>query len=228
MISRTLIALAVITATAACQAPADEATAKAEEAASKAEEAASKAEAAAARIEAAAAQIAAATAKTAALTPTTVAVAAPTPSPGAAEAGCPDFGETVKGTPVIDGSQHFGAPFALTASEKLSAALTKATEPSDKPIQISGEVAKVCKKKGCWMVVKDGEMEARILMKGHSFAVPLDCDGKGAVVEGTLQTRTMSVGTMKHLAEDEGADPSKVTAPKREYVLTASGVEISG
>lgn len=231
MISRILIALAAITVTAACQAPAGETTVKAEEAASKAEEAASKAEAAAARIEAAAAQIAAATAKTAAPTPTTVAVApkaAPTPLPGAAEAGCPDFGEAVKATPVIDGSQHFGAPFALATSEKLSSALTKATEPSDKPIQVSGEVAKVCKKKGCWMVVKDGEMEARILMKGHSFAVPLDCDGKGAIVEGTLQTRTMSVGTMKHLAEDEGADPSKVTAPSREYVLTASGVEISG
>ncbi len=78
------------------------------------------------------------------------------------------------------------------------------------------------------MVVKDGEMEARVLMRGHSFAVPLDCDGKSAVVEGTIQARTMSVGTMKHLAEDEGADPSKVTEPKREYVLTASGVQING
>ena len=33
---------------------------------------------------------------------------------------------------------------------------------------------------------------------------------------------------MKHLAEDGGEDPTKVNAPKKEFVLVAAGVEIQG
>ena len=36
------------------------------------------------------------------------------------------------------------------------------------------------------MVVKDGAESARVLMKDHGFAVPMDSRGKSVVVEGTL------------------------------------------
>jgi len=58
--------------------------------------------------------------------------------------------------------------------------------------------------------------------------VPLDCDGKTAAVEGTLKTRTFTEGQVKHLAEDGGEDPSKVSGTRTEYVITASGIRIQG
>ena len=95
-------------------------------------------------------------------------------------------------------------------------------------MQVTGTIAKVCKKKGCWMVLKDGAVEARVLMKDYGFTVPLDCDGKTAAVEGTLKTRTFTEGQVKHLAEDGGEDPSKVSGTRTEYVITASGIRIQG
>ena len=120
---------------------------------------------------------------------------------------------------------HFGATFALIANQPLSKSLTTKPETA---IQVTGTIDKVCKKKGCWMVLKDGESQARVLMKNYGFTVPLDCDGKQAAVEGTIKTRVFTEGQVKHLAEDGGEDPSKVTGTRTEYVITASGIRIQG
>jgi hypothetical protein len=122
-------------------------------------------------------------------------------------------------------ANHFGATFALIANQPLSKSLTAKAETT---IQVTGTIDKVCKKKGCWMVLKDGESQARVLMKNYGFTVPLDCDGKQAAVEGTLKTRVFTEGQVKHLAEDGGEDPSKVSGSRTEYVITASGIRIQG
>ena len=52
-------------------------------------------------------------------------------------------------------------------------------------IKVNGEVASVCKKKGCWMKMDMGEgNNMRITFKDYGFFVPLDCDGKVATIEG--------------------------------------------
>lgn len=141
---------------------------------------------------------------------------------------CPhelDDTATAKAPASTTAPNHFGATFALIANQPLSKGLQTKTE---KPIQVTGTIDKVCKKKGCWMVLKDGESQARILMKNYGFTVPVDCDGKQAAVEGTLKTRVFTEGQVKHLAEDGGEDPSKVTGTRTEYVITASGIRIQG
>ncbi len=123
---------------------------------------------------------------------------------------------------------HHGATFALTESTPLKDVLASAGEelPST-PIQVTGEVDSVCQKKGCWMVLKDGDSAmARILMKDHSFSVPMDAKGKPAIVEGTLTARTFTEKEVKHLEKDGGGDPDKVGGERKEFVLTASGVKI--
>jgi hypothetical protein len=141
---------------------------------------------------------------------------------------CPhelDETATAKAPAAATAPNHFGATFALIANQPLSKSLEIKTE---KAIQVTGTIDKVCKKKGCWMVLKDGESQARILMKNYGFTVPLDCDGKQAAVEGTLKTRVFTEGQVKHLAEDGGEDPSKVSGTRTEYVITASGIRIQG
>ncbi len=124
-------------------------------------------------------------------------------------------------SPAAEG--HFGTPFTLASATPLSKSLT--AKP-DEVIQVSGKIDKVCQKKGCWMVVKDGEAEARILMKDHAFNVPMDSAGKLAVIEGTLASRTFNEKQVKHLEKDGGGDPAAVSGERTEYVLTASAVDI--
>lgn len=76
------------------------------------------------------------------------------------------------------------------------------------------------------MVVKDGDVSARVLMKDHGFAVPMDSRGKKVQVEGTLTSRTFTEAQVKHLEKDGGGDPAKVSGTRTEHVLTASGVLI--
>jgi hypothetical protein len=124
------------------------------------------------------------------------------------------------------GTGHFGAPFTKT-DEPLALGQVLATADAPQgPVLIKGEVEAVCQKKGCWMVVKDGSKSARVLMKDHSFAVPMDCRGKAVTIEGTLATRTFDEAQVKHLAKDGGGNPDEVSGERTEHVLTASGILI--
>lgn len=121
---------------------------------------------------------------------------------------------------------HFGDPFALEQSKPLSSVIESLASAGEGPVQVSGEVDQVCQKMGCWMVIKDGDQTARVLMKDHKFAVPFDGKGKKAVVEGTIEAKELSEAQIKHIEEDAGRDPAKVEGTRKEYVLTASGVRL--
>lgn len=124
------------------------------------------------------------------------------------------------------GTGHYGAPFAATGEPAPLGQVLAAAEPPQGSVLIKGEVEAVCQKKGCWMVVKDGDKSARVLMKDHSFAVPMDCRGKAVTIEGTLATRTFDEAQVKHLEKDGGGNPDSVSGERTEHVLTASGVLI--
>jgi hypothetical protein len=120
---------------------------------------------------------------------------------------------------------HYGAAFALKDAKPLGQVLA-AKGDMKAPVLVSGEVESVCQKAGCWLVVKDGEAHARILMKDHAFTVPMDTKGKPVVVEGTLEARTFNEAQVKHLEKDGGGDPAAVAGERTEYVLTATGIEL--
>jgi hypothetical protein len=152
---------------------------------------------------------------------------------GAGEADCP-FHEG-KGEVGCDhaakagaGEAHFGDAFTLTEAKPLAAVVAGSADGADAVVQVSGTIHEVCQKKGCWMVVRDGEAEARVVMKGYAFTVPKDAKGKPTVIEGTLKVRTFTEAQAKHLAEDAGKDPATVTGEAKEYVVTASAITIKG
>ena len=133
----------------------------------------------------------------------------------------------VEPTKTADGT-HYGTAFALGESKPLGQVLTGATDGQELNVRVSGQIEKVCQKMGCWMVVKDGAIEARVVMKDHAFTIPVDSKGKPAQVEGLLKVKVFSEAQAKHLAEDGGGDPSKVQGELKEFVLTATAVEIGG
>ena len=141
------------------------------------------------------------------------------------EAGCPhgDGGEAAPGSTTPG---HFGAVFALKDNKPLSQVLASAKAGLKDPVQVTGEVESVCQKKGCWLVVKDGEAQARVLMKDHAFTIPMDTKGKPVVVEGTIEARTFNEAQVKHLEKDAGKDPAAVSGERTEYVLTATAIKL--
>lgn len=97
-------------------------------------------------------------------------------------------------------------------------------------IKVKGDVEAVCKKKGCWMTIKNpaGD-DMRVTFKDYGFFVPLDCDGKHALFEGKAYITETSVADLRHYAEDEGLSEEeiqKIVEPKRELSFEATGVEL--
>ncbi len=143
--------------------------------------------------------------------------------PGAAGASaCPGGGMVEPDAPKAS-SGHFGAAFTQTAAVPLGKAVADGRTDT---VLISGTVEAVCQKKGCWMVVKDGPVTARVMMKDHAFAVPVDSRGKPVKVEGTIGKRTFDEAQVKHLEADKGGNPDAVAGARDEYVLMATGVLI--
>ncbi len=116
----------------------------------------------------------------------------------------------------------------MAEATPLAKALEAHGEGSADTLKITGRIHKVCAKKGCWMVVKDGDAEARVVMKGYAFTVPTTSQGKQTTVEGTLKVKTFTEAQAKHLAIDAGEDPAKVTGERKELLITASGISIQG
>ncbi len=90
---------------------------------------------------------------------------------------------------------------------------------------VSGRIGQVCQKKGCWMMLTDEGVGARVRFGDHAFAIPKDSTGK-ALVLGTLRAIEMSEGDAKHMAKDGGEDPDQVQGPRQEWELMATSVLI--
>ena len=73
---------------------------------------------------------------------------------------------------------HYGAPFGASAKVSAAELLADPGRFEGQTVQITGRVADVCSKAGCWMVISEGDKSMRVLMKDHSFAV--DKQGAGS------------------------------------------------
>ena len=128
-------------------------------------------------------------------------------------------------------TNHFGGVFTLDESLPLASVLDNAGEYSGRTVKVRGRVAKVCKKKGCWFTVKAKDADptyVRVTMLNYGFFVPLDCDGKDAVIEGVFKQVKVPEAHRKHLAEDGGEDPSAVKGAKKEFTMVATAIDIDG
>lgn len=108
----------------------------------------------------------------------------------------------------------FGAALTLTEAVPLSDALNRPDDYKGKEIVLEGTVKSVCKKKGCWMVLDDGEKDLRITFKDYGFFVPKDVAGKKVRAQGLLLKETQSAKSVKHYLKDEGASKEKIKAVK--------------
>jgi len=128
----------------------------------------------------------------------------------------------IKPVAVVDGHSVYGAQMPAGEATIIGTALGDVDTYAGKAQKFSGRITKVCQKKGCWMVLADGESHARVMFGRDDFFIPKDSSGE-AVVYGTLSAKVMSAATAKHLAEDEGKDPSEAVET-REFQIIATSV----
>lgn len=91
-------------------------------------------------------------------------------------------------------------------------------------LSIEAGVAEVCRAKGCWMVLTDGERSVRVTFRDYAFFVPKDLAGKTVVAEGVLSRRVISAEEAEHLAKESGATTAAPLLPREEWQLVATSV----
>ena len=124
---------------------------------------------------------------------------------------------------VVDGHPVYGAAMPAGEATAIGTALTDSEAYTGKAQKFSGRVTKVCQAKGCWMVLADGEIHARVMFGKDDFFIPTDTSGD-AVVHGTLSVKTMSEKMARHLADDAGQDSSKIQGDTQEFQIMATSV----
>ncbi|MBD64980.1 MAG: hypothetical protein CME62_07215 [Halobacteriovoraceae bacterium] len=119
--------------------------------------------------------------------------------------------------------QTYGDKITLKNPVSLAAAIEA---NSDKEMLIRSKVTKVCKMKGCWMMLEDKNKEYRVTFSDYGTTVPMTLIGKEILVQGKIKQKKLTLKQTKHYVEDEGGDPSKITEPRTEYRVVASGVKV--
>lgn len=130
----------------------------------------------------------------------------------------------------VDGdSESFGA---LVPNEPEPVPLSEVIEAADswvdREVIFSARIGKVCRKKGCFFIARDGDAVVRVTFQDYSFFIPTDSGGKRAVFKGTLHRETVTRAAASHMKEDLGEDGEGDVEPGLAYTIVASAIRISG
>jgi len=105
-----------------------------------------------------------------------------------------------------------------------------ATLKSDSLMVVRGTVTSVCKMKGCWMELDQGNGETlRVDFKDYALFMPKDLPGKEVIMRGVASKKTLSIESLRHFAEDAGKSKEeieKITEPRTSLSFEADGVLI--
>lgn len=93
-------------------------------------------------------------------------------------------------------------------------------------LRMAGQITEVCQKKGCWMVLIDDDVMARVRFKDYGFFVPAMSHGKPSEVYGDLTKKTLTAKQARHYEKDAGRS-GDIDKPVNEYAIMASSVTIA-
>jgi hypothetical protein len=116
-------------------------------------------------------------------------------------------------------TRTFGKPLAGLPASTLESVLAK--PEAGKAVRLEGTIDSVCRNKGCWLTLKQGERSVHVTFEGYSFFVPKDVAGKPVVLEGKVVVKQPKAGEVEHLKK-EGAGE----AAAAQVSIEATGVEL--
>lgn len=141
-----------------------------------------------------------------------------------AEVTSPKSTDQVSVTEVIDGAAVFGQKWPLDQTDTvgIAAVLSQPVDYMEANHVITGNVTRVCQKKGCWMILTDGDAFARVDFNDHAFLIPKDSNGS-AEVYGRLVEKELSEEQRAHYASEGSGE-----LPAKSYEIVADAVKIIG
>jgi hypothetical protein len=127
---------------------------------------------------------------------------------------------------VTEDYEEFGAPVVSAESAMPLGELVGAGEEYlGREITLTTRIARVCRKKGCFFIARDGNAVARITFRDYGFFIPTDSAGKKVLLNGTFERRDITEAQAKHYRKDLGEAPDGA-AGGSEYHIVATAVRI--
>lgn len=118
-----------------------------------------------------------------------------------------------------------GEIWTLSRAIENLAVVGESTNNKPKRLKISGTITKVCQKKGCWLILTDGDRFARVTFKDYKTFVPTDTGTEPSLILGVLSEKELTASAAKHYAKDAGESTVSVGA-RREYSIIAEAIRI--
>ena len=123
----------------------------------------------------------------------------------------------------------FGAEPSMTTVTPINLDEALSKENLGKTIRLKARVIKVCKVKGCWMIIQSAKNSARVTFKDYGFFVPKNSSGKQVILEGIMTESIITEADARHYAEDDGKSKKeieKIKGDQKEYSFVATSVTI--
>jgi hypothetical protein len=131
------------------------------------------------------------------------------------------------GAAALPAGEEFGSALTLGDVTGLQDVVRRPQAYADRPVLVRARVYDVCQRKGCWMVLREGDSEVRVSFKDYGFFVPRDCTGQLAYVEGRVTSEMLGEEDARHYAgESLRDDPAQIEGPQRVVALEATGVRL--
>lgn len=126
-----------------------------------------------------------------------------------------------------DGYEVYGSKFEFTGKEvSLQTVISEKEVYQNQEVVTKGKIKQVCRKKGCFFMLSNGDNEARVTFKDYSFFIPTDSGGKNVLLKGKFKIEQLSEKKAEHYAKDAGEDPVETAGARQEYRLVATSVKI--
>ncbi len=126
--------------------------------------------------------------------------------------------------------KFYGSKINLKEIENYKLKKNKLLNNPTNDVKIQGKIISTCPMKGCWMKMNVNNDTLLVRFKDYGFFVPkTGSEGKSVIINGKLSTDTLSVGQLKHYAEDAGKtkyEISLITKPEITLSFLADGVII--
>jgi hypothetical protein len=113
----------------------------------------------------------------------------------------------------------FGKPLQGLPNASLKDVLAR--PEAGQKVRLEGTIERVCRNKGCWLELKQGEQSVHVTFEGYSFFVPRDAAGRRVVLEGKVLVKEPAADDAAH-KKAEGAQRAG-----RRVSIEATGVEMS-
>ena len=127
---------------------------------------------------------------------------------------------------VTDEYETYGQPLVVdTDIQKLSDVMGDAESWLDRRVLVETRVGKVCQKKGCFFIAKDGDTVVRVSFRDYGFFVPTDIGSKTVLLEGSIVKVERSPEQAAHQKEDVGSDDASLDAGVV-YEIVADAVRV--